>query len=123
MAGTFRAMSRAVDQFVKRRVQPEHRPVVTLLRKLMRENAPAASEEIKYGIPMWVGTYAFAFLNPTKKEITFGFSHGVHLTDRYGLLRGQGKWARHVKLRSVEDANVPALRSYIKQVAKLDAER
>ena len=116
-------MSRAVDEFVRRRVQTEHRPVVTLLRTLMRENAPEASEEIKYGIPMWVGTYAFAFLNPTKTAITFGFSHGVHLTDRYGLLRGRGKWARHVKLRSVDDVNVPALRSYIRQAAKLDAAR
>ena len=116
-------MSRAVDEFVKQRVQPEHRRVVALLRRLMRENAPDAREEIKYGIPMWLGTYAFVFLNPTRSTITFGFSHGVHLTDRYGLLRGRGKWARHVKLRSVEDANVPALRSYIRQAAKLDANR
>jgi hypothetical protein len=116
-------MSRAVDAFVRQRVTPELRPVVTLLRKLMRENAPDATEDIKYGIPMWTGTYAFAFLNPTKTVITFGFSHGVHLTDRYGLLRGRGKWARHVKLRSIEDANLPALRSYIKQAAKLDAKR
>lgn len=116
-------MSRAVDEFVKRRVRPELRPVVTLLRRLMRENAPSASEEIKYGIPMWVGTYAFAFLNPTRTVVTFGFSHGVHLTDRYGLLKGRGKWARHVKLRSVEDVNVPALRSYIRQAATLDAKR
>ena len=116
-------MSRAVDEFVRRRVTPEVRPIVTLLRKLMRENAPDATEQIKYGIPMWTGSYAFAFLNPTKREVTFGFSHGVHLTDRYGLLRGRGKSARHVKLRSVEDANVPALRSYIKQAAKLDATR
>src|SRR5260221_3759248 len=123
IAGTFAAMSRAVDEFVKRRVAPELRPVVTLVRRLMRENAPDATEEIKYGIPMWTGTYAFAFLNPTKREITFGFSHGVHLTDRYGLLKGRGKWARHVKLRTVDEANRPALRSYIKQAAKIDAKR
>jgi len=116
-------MSRAVDDFVRTRVTPELRPVVALLRKLMRENAPDATEEIKYGIPMWTGTYAFTFLNPTKTAITFGFSHGVHLTDRYGLLKGRGKWARHVKLKSVEDANVPALRSYIRQAAKIDAAR
>src|SRR5260221_7681006 len=108
-------MSWAVDEFVKRRVTPELRPVVTLLRTLMRENAPDATEEIKYGIPMWTGTYAFAFLNPTKPAITFGFSHGVHLTDRYRLLKGRGKWARPVKLRSSDEANVPAPRSYIKQ--------
>lgn len=112
-----------MDEFVKRRVQPELRPAVALARKLMRENAPAATEAIKYGIPMWTGTHTFAFLNPTKTAITFGFSHGVELEDRYGLLKGQGKWARSVKLRAVNDANVPALRSYIKQAAKLDAKR
>ena len=72
---------------------------------------------------MWTGTYAFVFRNPTKREITFGFSHGVHLVDRYGLLRGRGRWARHVTLKTVEDVNVPALRSYIKQAAKLDSKR
>jgi len=117
-------MSSDVDAFIKRKVLPEHRGVVTLLRKLMRETAPAAAETIYYGIPMWrTEKQPIAWMNPTKTDITFGWTHGVEFDDRYGLLRGRGKHARHVKLRTVEDANVPALRYYIRQAVKADAKR
>lgn len=115
-------MTAAVDAFVKRKVLPEHRAVVALVRKLMRDAAPNAIESIYYGIPMWrTPNQPIAWMNPTKKDITFGFTHGVELDDRYGLLRGRGKHARHVKLRTIEDANVPALRYYIRQAVKRDA--
>lgn len=117
-------MSSAVDAFVARRVLPEHRPIVALLRDLMRKTAPGARETIYYGIPMWrTERQPLAWLNPTKKDITFGFTHGVELDDRYGLLRGAGKHARHVKLRTVKDANVAALRYYIRQAVKRDSKR
>jgi hypothetical protein len=117
-------VSAAVDAFVKRKVLPEHRKVVTLLRKLMREGAPSARETIYYGIPMWrTANQPIAWMNPTKRDITFGFTHGVEFDDRYRLLHGRGKQGRHVKLRAVEDANVPALRYYIRQAVKRDAKR
>ena len=117
-------MNSAVDAFIARRVLPEHRPIVALLRDLMRQIAPAATESIYYGIPMWrAPDQPIAWLSPTKRDITFGFTHGVELDDPYGLLRGRGKHARHVKLRTVTDANVPALRSYIRQAVRLDAKR
>ena len=40
-----------VDKFVKRRVLPEFQPVVGILRALMREMAPDATEELQYGLP------------------------------------------------------------------------
>jgi hypothetical protein len=114
-------MSKAVDDFISRRVQPEHRDVVALVRKLMREGAPAATEEISYGMPMWKANRRFAWLSPTKTDITFGFSRGADFADRYALLRGVGKRSKHVKLRSVGDPNVSALRYYIRQAVKHDA--
>ena len=115
------AVSRPVDEFVARRVLPEHRAVVALLRKLMRDHAPAAREQIAYGIPMWKANGWIAFLSPTKRDITFGFAYGGEFTDRYGLLRGAGKKSKHVKLRSVDDVNVTALRSYLRQAMARDA--
>jgi uncharacterized protein YdhG (YjbR/CyaY superfamily) len=56
------------------RVLPEHRPIVDLLRTMMRECAPAAREEISYGILMWKQKRALAVVNPTKKDITFAFA-------------------------------------------------
>src|SRR2546423_14307947 len=94
-----RHVGREVDTFVRDRVLPELRPVVTLVRRLMREHAPAAKERIAYGIPMWKANGYVAYLSPTKKDITFGFPFGGAFTDRYELLVGRGKWARNVKLR------------------------
>jgi len=41
-----------VDEFVASKVQPEFRPVVAAIRKVMKESAPDAQEVISYGIPM-----------------------------------------------------------------------
>lgn len=42
---------KTVDEFVQHKVLPEFRPVVAMLRELMRECAPDASEIMSYGIP------------------------------------------------------------------------
>jgi hypothetical protein len=114
-------MSRAVDDFVKRRMRPEHRGVVALVRKLMRDCAPDATEEVSYDMPVWKANRRFAWLISTQKDVTFGFAQGGEFADRYGLLRGVGKRAKHEKLRSVADTNVTALRYYIRQAVKHDA--
>lgn len=44
-----------VDEFVKTRVLPEFQPIAAMLRELMREMAPDAHEEIRYGIPAYKG--------------------------------------------------------------------
>lgn len=43
----------AVDEFVKTKVLPEYRVIVSMLRKLMQEMAPDAKEVISYGIPVY----------------------------------------------------------------------
>jgi hypothetical protein len=109
-----------VDEFVMRKVLPEFHPVVAAIRSLMRESAPDAKEVISYGIPMYIQKQTLAWINPNKKGITFGFTYGAAFEDRYGLLRGVGKHARHVKMKNLVDVNTPALKYYIKQAQKLD---
>jgi hypothetical protein len=109
-----------VDEFVERRVLPQFRPVVALLRQVMREQAPHATEYISYGIPMFRGKHVLAVISPTKKDITFAFSRGAEFEDKYGLLQGVGKKSKHVKLKDVSDVKPAVLRYYIKQALKLD---
>ena len=109
-----------VDEFVKSKVLPELQPVVAMLRELMRETAPDATEGIHYGIPMYKGRKIFAFINPTKKDITFGFSHGGEFEDKFHLLRGTGKVSKHVKIKNLRSVNKEALRYYIRQALELD---
>jgi hypothetical protein len=110
-----------VDEFVKTRVLPEFQPVVEMLRELMREMAPDAEEAIRYGIPTYRGSRIFAFISPTKKDITFAFSRGSQFDDKYGLLRGRGKVSKHVKIKSLQGVNMDALRYYIRQAVEIDA--
>jgi len=110
-----------VDEFVKTKVLPELHPVVTMVRELMREMAPDATEAIRYGIPSYKGRKIFAVISPTRKDITLSFSHGGEFEDNYGLLRGKGKVSKHVKIKNLQSVNKDALRYYIRQALEFDA--
>jgi hypothetical protein len=115
------ANSKEVDEFVEQKVLPEFHDIVAMLRKLMQDLAPDATEQIYYGLPMWNGrTAPLAWISPTKRDITFGFTFGVEFDDRYGLLKGKGKNARHLKIKKLDGANQEALRYYIQQAVKRD---
>ena len=114
--------NRAVDDFVARRVRPELRPAVALIRDLMRKCAPRAQEGISYGIPAYRMRRIIAVISPTKKDITFSFSRGAQFNDKYGLLRGVGKSSKHIKLTTAAGANKQALRYYIREALRLDRE-
>ena len=110
-----------VDEFIKLKVQPEHREIVYMLRRLMSESAPSAKEVITYGILAWRGNLILAVISPTKKDITFSFSKGAEFEDKYKLLGGVGKVSKYVKLKDLKDVNKDALRYYIEQALKFDA--
>jgi hypothetical protein len=109
-----------LDEFVRSKVLPDFRPVVAAIRSLMKEVAPEAKEAISYGIPMYGLKKPIAWINPTKTGVTFGFRQGAYFEDRYGLLRGVGKHARHVRMKNLDQVNKPALKYYIKQALTLD---
>jgi hypothetical protein len=112
-----------VDEFIDARVLPEFHEVVARIRKFMHEEAPDAKEYVGYGIPVYKGRKIFAVISPTKKDITFSFTHGSEFEDKYGLLKGVGKLAKHVKMKTVKDFNEEALQYYLKQARAIDAGR
>jgi hypothetical protein len=114
-------MENTVDEFVQNKVLPEFRPVVEMIRVLMKEHAPQAKEIMSYGIPSYRVKRIIAVISPTKKDITFAFSRGAEFEDRYDLLRGVGKVSKHVKLKTVEGVNKEALQDYIQQALDMEA--
>jgi hypothetical protein len=110
-----------VDEFVKTRVLPEFQPIVAMIRELMKECAPKATEIISYGIPVYKIKKIFAVISPNKEGITFSFTHGTEIEDRYNLLRGVGKVSRHVKIKDLANVNKEALCYYIKQALEIEA--
>ena len=112
----------AVDEFVATKVLPELVPVVAMLRELMRECAPSVQEDFGYGMPVFKARHIIAYIIPTRKDVTFGFTRGAEFEDRYGLLRGRGKSAKYVKIRQLAEVNRDALLYYLQQALDLDAE-
>jgi hypothetical protein len=110
-----------VDAFVKARVLPEFRPIVAIIRDLMKEYSPDIRETISYGIPSYRAARIIAVISPTKKDITLAFSRGAKFEDKYGLLKGTGKVSKHVKFKSATEVNKTVLRYYIKQAQALEA--
>jgi hypothetical protein len=109
-----------VDEFVKQSVLPEYRDIVVELRKLMRRYAPDAREIISYGVPMYRQKRTLAVISPTKKGITFAFSRGADFKDKYGLLEGEGKVSKNVRMKHLKEVNRVALRYYIRQALEFD---
>jgi hypothetical protein len=110
-----------IDDFLKHRVLPEHKGIVAMLRTMMRQCAPAAREEISYGILMWKQKRALAVVSPTKKDITFAFSQGAKFEDKFDMLQGVGKVSKHVKIKNLKSTPNAAIKYYIKQAIQLDA--
>lgn len=111
-----------VDEFVKTKVLPKYQPIVEELRTLIRQTAPDVKEVMSYGIPNYRGKRGIAVISPAKTHITLAFSRGAEFEDKYGLLEGVGKVSKNVRFRDVKDINKEALRYYIKQALKFDAE-
>ncbi|MBL1197419.1 MAG: hypothetical protein HND51_24015, partial [Chloroflexi bacterium] len=55
----------------------------------------------------------YTYILPHKNWVNLGFYTGATLPDPEGLMEGTGKKLRHVKIRSIEDAERPAIRTLI----------
>lgn len=60
---------------------------------------------------------AFVSVAGYPKWITLFFLHGAELHDPAGLLEGQGKQVRSIRLRAPADINTPAVEALINQAA------
>jgi hypothetical protein len=99
---------------------PALREVAVRARALIAEVHPDAVEVVwptqgsaGYGVGPRKMSDHYAYLFPHKRHVNLGFTHGATLDDPEGLLEGSGKTLRHVKLRSEEDLERPALRDLL----------
>ena len=82
--------------------------------ELMRSCGPDVRELIHDGMPTaCVGDAAFAYVAAFKGHANIGFFHGTMLPDPVGLLEGDGKRMRHVKLRPGRELDDDALSQLI----------
>lgn len=112
-------------QQLVRDLSPEIRAVHDRLHKLLHEVVPQATEYVDlpdrvlaFGSSLAMRDLWFALI-AHKGWVNVQFADGATLEDPDGLVEGTGKRIRHVKARSVADAERPALHALIEQQVRL----
>ena len=93
------------------------------LRKLILDAAPQVGESIKYGIPFYTYHGLLCYLNPKGDHVDFGFCQGVQLSDEDGLLYGNNKEIRKVKVTQLTGLLVQSLRQLVQEALLVNGER
>jgi len=100
---------------------PQVQNVCFQLRQLVKELLPD-SEEILYegwkNISYGKGASRsdkdlIVYIAPFKDSVNLGFFRGAILPDPKSLLKGTGKMLRHVKVKSMEDANLDDVKELV----------
>ena len=90
-------------------------------RKVILEEAPAASEFI-YEVYTIADHFtfterpsdAFVFTTTHANWVNLGFNFGAYLPDPNGLLRGDGKLIRHVRIAQEADLEIAGIRKLVR---------
>ena len=102
-------------------VEPDLVAIARRLRAIIRAVDPGAVETVRlgdnaatYGVGPKKMTDGYAYIMPMRGYINLGFYQGALLADPQRLLQGTGKGLRHVKIRSLAEANRPPVRALVK---------
>jgi hypothetical protein len=95
---------------------PRNQDVIRALRKFVKRVAPQLQESVKWGNGCWVqGKVPVAYVYSAPDHVQFGFFRGSALKDRSGLLRGEGKFVRHIKVRKRSDIDEKKFGTLLRQ--------
>ena len=90
---------------------PDMQPIARRLREIILEIDPNAVEVVRlgdraatYGVGPKKMSEGYAYILPYKNWVNLGFYKGADLPDPNSLLEGTGKQLRHIKTRSLADA-------------------
>ena len=97
-------------------------PIMERLRALIFEVHPDACEVVRlgekgatYGCGPRKMIEGYAYIMPYRSWVNLGFFRGTGLIDPQGLLEGTGAKLRHVKIRSMDDAERLGVRELIEE--------
>ncbi len=92
-----------VDEFL---LKSDHPRIAEMqkVREVILATDPRIGETIKWSSPTFVykGNMASFFMN-AKKFVSLMFHHGASMSDRTGLLQGEGKQGRTVRFDDLKD--------------------
>ena len=99
---------------------PQNRAIIGALRGFVRRVEPRLTEAVKWGNGCWVGKNGpVAYVYSATGYVQFGFFRGSALKDPRGLLEGEGKFVRHIKVRDALAVDERAFGALLRQAARL----
>lgn len=102
----------------KRDQSHSNQEIINSLQSLIKSIAPNFDTIVKWGQGCFInGQSPRIFLHTEPDYVQLGFYNGSELKDKYGLLEGNAKYVRHVKVYSFEDIDTLKFTELIKQVA------
>src|SRR6187431_3272134 len=101
-------------------VEPDLAAIARRLRAMIRAVDGSTVETVRlgdnaatYGVGPKKMTDGYAYIMPMRGYVNLGFYQGAALADPGRLLEGTGKSLRHVKIRSLAEANRPPVRALV----------
>src|SRR5690349_9621131 len=108
-----------VDGFIKKR-PPEQQKILTELKKLIMSAAPDCDAQLKWGMPHYTiaGKY-YAATSAHKAHVNLiMFGSPKSFDDPDGLLEGDGKMGRHLKIETAKDLPKAKIKKWLAAAAK-----
>lgn len=87
--------------------------LVQALREAVLGLDASVTEEVKYGGILFGASKPFCGIFSYAKHVSLEFSEGAALPDPHGVLEGQGKGRRHIKLAAVQDIAARHVAEYL----------
>lgn len=110
----------SVDAWIAKKMKGEQAVIGRELMSLIKEVAPDATFEIKWGQPVFDASGPVGYFRGSAQHVTFGFWRGQSLKDPAGLLEGEGKLMKHLKIRDLATMPKEQLRSWVRQAIELN---
>ncbi len=101
----------------KRDQSATNQRLIDALSRLVKKTAPEFTATVKWGQGCWtLDGVPKVFIHAEPDHVQFGFYAGATLKDREGLLVGNGKYVRHLKVFTTRGLPREALVALVKQV-------
>lgn len=116
-----------IEQFIEEKIKPEFRPIFLNFRTLVKNKFPLLQEEMRggtekyYGVPVYRNNKIIVTVSPTQKGITFSFTDGKKMKDKFRRLEGVGNKSLNLRITNLKYYSDELLEYYIMQAIAIDS--
>lgn len=113
-------MAMPVDEFILK-LDGNVREILLKVRAIVEECVEETPQKIKWNALCFLkGDRPFVGIAPYTNHVSLIFDRGAEMEDETGVLEGDGKFRRHIKLRDTEDVAKLPLREYVRRSYELE---